>query len=70
MSVSNDEWIDYLDVRGCDAWFEANGDVMMGVGGEAGDGDGDGDVVEMGGLMASWVGGVGCEGWKGEEASG
>lgn len=44
MSVSNDEWIDYLDVRGCDAWFEANGDVMMGVGGEAGDGD----VVEMG----------------------
>ncbi|KAJ4301166.1 hypothetical protein N0V90_003256 [Kalmusia sp. IMI 367209] len=29
LSVENDEWIDFLDVRGCDAWFEENGDVMM-----------------------------------------
>ena len=43
MSVSNDEWIDHLDVRGCDAWFEANGDVMMGVGGGDRDGDGEGE---------------------------
>ncbi|KAL5391354.1 hypothetical protein DPSP01_001228 [Paraphaeosphaeria sporulosa] len=29
MNVKNDEWVDFLDVRGGDAWFEENGDVMM-----------------------------------------
>lgn len=58
MSASNDEWIDYLEVRGCDAWFEENGDVMMG---SVAHPD---DVVEMGGLMTSWIGAVGCSRWR------
>ena len=58
MSVSNDEWIDFLDVRGCNAWYEENGDVMM-VGLAHSDG-----VVEMGGLMTSYVGAVGEKRWR------
>ncbi|KAH6866878.1 hypothetical protein BKA58DRAFT_430749 [Alternaria rosae] len=30
LAVENDEWVDYLDVRGClDARYDADGDVMM-----------------------------------------
>jgi hypothetical protein len=29
LSVENDEWVDFVDVRGCDAWYEGNGDVVM-----------------------------------------
>jgi hypothetical protein len=58
MSVKNDEWVDFLDVRGCDAWFEENGDVMM-VGFSHPD-----DMVEMGGLLTSWIGAVGCARWR------
>ena len=29
LAVENDEWVDFLDVRGCDeAWYEGNGDVL------------------------------------------
>lgn len=58
MSVENDEWVDFLDVRGCDAWFEENGDVMM-VGFSHPD-----DIVEMGGLLTSWIDAVGCTCWR------
>jgi hypothetical protein len=29
LSVENDEWVDFVDVRGCDAWYEGNGDVVV-----------------------------------------
>lgn len=58
MSVENDDWVDFLDVRGCNAWFEGNGDVMM-VGCSYPD-----DVVEMGGMLTSWIGAVGCSRWR------
>lgn len=29
LNVENDEWVDFLDVRGCNAWYEENGDVVM-----------------------------------------
>ncbi|KAF2441140.1 hypothetical protein P171DRAFT_457021 [Karstenula rhodostoma CBS 690.94] len=58
MSLENDEWVDFLDVCGCDAWFEENGDVMM-VGSSQPD-----DIVEMGGLLTSWIGAVGCARWR------
>jgi hypothetical protein len=30
LAVENDEWVDYLDVRGCsEAWYDADGDVVM-----------------------------------------
>jgi hypothetical protein len=29
LSVENDDWVEFVDVRGCDAWFEGNGDVVM-----------------------------------------
>jgi len=29
LSVENDEWVDFLDVRGCEAWYEGNGDVVV-----------------------------------------
>ncbi|PVH97806.1 hypothetical protein DM02DRAFT_657964 [Periconia macrospinosa] len=29
LSAENDDWVDFVDVRGCDAWFEQNGDVTM-----------------------------------------
>ncbi|KAF2645744.1 DUF221-domain-containing protein [Massarina eburnea CBS 473.64] len=29
LSVENDEWVDSVDVKGYDAWFEGNGDVVM-----------------------------------------
>ena len=59
MSVSNDEWIDFLDVRGCDAWFEGDGDVVVVRGGD-GDGDGNGDGngdggVDDSGIDSGWV---------------
>jgi hypothetical protein len=29
LAVENDEWVELLDVRGCDAWYDGNGDVIM-----------------------------------------
>ena len=30
LAVENDEWVDYLDVRGCsEAWYDTDGDVVM-----------------------------------------
>ncbi|KAF2031781.1 DUF221-domain-containing protein [Setomelanomma holmii] len=30
LAVENDDWVDLVDVRGCeDAWYDADGDVMM-----------------------------------------
>lgn len=28
LHMENDEWVDLLDVRGCDAWYDINGDVV------------------------------------------
>lgn len=28
MSVENDEWVEFVDVRGCEAWYDENGDVF------------------------------------------
>jgi hypothetical protein len=29
LSVENDRWVECLDVSGCDAWYEGNGDVVV-----------------------------------------
>ena len=30
LAVENDEWVDFVDVRGCvDAWYEGGGDVLV-----------------------------------------
>lgn len=30
LAVENDEWLDYLDVRGCsEVWYDSEGDVIM-----------------------------------------
>lgn len=29
LSTENDEWVDLIDVRGCDAWYERNGDIWV-----------------------------------------
>ncbi|OAG00431.1 uncharacterized protein CC84DRAFT_1155234 [Paraphaeosphaeria sporulosa] len=58
MNVKNDEWVDFLDVRGGDAWFEENGDVMM-VRSCHPD-----DYIEMGGLLTSCIAAVGCARWR------
>ncbi|KAL6164299.1 hypothetical protein ACJQWK_09965 [Exserohilum turcicum] len=30
LAVENDEWVDYVDVRGCvEAWYDGHGDVVM-----------------------------------------
>jgi hypothetical protein len=53
LSVENDDWVEFVDVRGCDAWFDENGDVFtrdleMDMGGIAGLGD-----------LKDWMGGTG-----------
>ncbi|KAF2740393.1 hypothetical protein EJ04DRAFT_572231 [Polyplosphaeria fusca] len=29
LAIENDEWVDLIDVRGCDAWFDGDGDVII-----------------------------------------
>ncbi|PSN60599.1 hypothetical protein BS50DRAFT_579124 [Corynespora cassiicola Philippines] len=29
LSIENDEWVDFVDVVGCDAWYEQSGDVVV-----------------------------------------
>jgi hypothetical protein len=29
LAIENDEWVDLIDVRGCDAWYDEEGDVIM-----------------------------------------
>jgi hypothetical protein len=29
MSVENDDWVEFVDIRGCEAWYDENGDVFI-----------------------------------------
>jgi hypothetical protein len=55
ISVENDDWVEFVDVRGCEAWYDENGDVFTR--------DVEVDVGGLAGLgtLEDWMGGTGYD---------